>query len=186
MSKKITNWFTPKPSSSREKSESISTKEVSKTEEEQKDPSLKEKVTKILPIIGNSPNQPDSNFVFKISNFGGRNRSFQHEWFSKFPWLHYNEEEDKAYCFYCVKTVKKELSTKIFSKSDAESEGVFSGLKRIKTYLRNSMGQARLNHVMIMNIHKEEAEKMSLAQVANEFAAKNDRRRADFGYNKFE
>ena len=36
-----------------------------------------------------------------------------------------------------------------------------------------------------MNIHKEEAEKMSLAVVANEFAAKNDRRRADFGNNKF-
>ena len=70
--------------------------------------------------------------------------------------------------------------------SDAESERVFSALKRIKTYLRNSMGQARLNHIMLLNIHKEEAEKMSLAGVVNEFAAKNDRRRADFGNNKFE
>ena len=70
--------------------------------------------------------------------------------------------------------------------SDAESERVFSALKRIKTYLRNSMSQARLNHIMLLNIHKEEAEKMSLAGVVNEFAAKNDRRRADFGYNKFE
>ena len=70
--------------------------------------------------------------------------------------------------------------------SDAESERVFSALKRIKTYLRNSMGQARLNHIMLLNIHKEEAEKMSLAGVVTEFAAKNDRRRADFGYNKFE
>jgi hypothetical protein len=47
------------------------------------------------------------------------------------------------------------------------------------------MSQARLNHVMLMNIHKEETEKLSLAEVANEFAAKNDRRRADFGNNKF-
>ena len=31
----------------------------------------------------------------------------------------------------------------------------------------------------------EEARKMSLVEVANEFAAMNDRRRADFGHNKF-
>ena len=47
------------------------------------------------------------------------------------------------------------------------------------------MSQTRLNHVMLMNIHKEETEKMSLAAVANEFAAKYDKRRADFGNNKF-
>ena len=36
-----------------------------------------------------------------------------------------------------------------------------------------------------MNLHKEETDKMSLAEVANEFAPMNDRRRADFGNNKF-
>ena len=53
------------------------------------------------------------------------------------------------------------------------------------TCLRNTMSQNRLNHVMLMNIHKEETKIMSLAGVANEFAAKNDRRREDFGINKF-
>ena len=69
--------------------------------------------------------------------------------------------------------------------TDAGSERVFSVLRRIKTYLRSTMSQSRLNHVMLMNIHKEETEKMSLAAVANEFAAKYDKRRADFGNNKF-
>ena len=36
---------------------------------------------------------------------------------------------------------------------------------------------------MLMNIHKEETKIMSLAGVANEFAAKIDKRRADFGNN---
>ena len=64
--------------------------------------------------------------------------------------------------------------------TDAPSERVFSSLKRIKTYLRNSMSQARLNHLMLMNIHKEETDQMSLAEVA-----KLPQRREDFGINKF-
>ena len=47
------------------------------------------------------------------------------------------------------------------------------------------MGQARLNHVMMMCVHKEEANELSLAAVANEFAAKGERRKQDFGINKF-
>ena len=66
--------------------------------------------------------------------------------------------------------------------TDAPSERVFSSLKRIKTYLRNSMSQARLNHLMLMNIHKEETKQMSLAEVANEFASMNDRRIAILTY----
>ena len=36
-----------------------------------------------------------------------------------------------------------------------------------------------------MNIHFEEAEKLSLAAVANTFASKRDRRRNNFGDQKF-
>ena len=36
-----------------------------------------------------------------------------------------------------------------------------------------------------MNIHKEETKKMCLKEVANEFAASNDRRSAHFGNKKF-
>ena len=44
---------------------------------------------------------------------------------------------------------------------------------------------SRLNNLVIMNIHKEETKKLSLAGVANEFTAVNDRRRAHFGNKKF-
>ena len=59
-------------------------------------------------------------------------------------------------------------------------------LKLVKTTLRNSMGQARLNNIMMINVHSDIANNMSLAVVANEFAALNDKRREDFGMNKFE
>ena len=38
---------------------------------------------------------------------------------------------------------------------------------------------------MLMNIHKEETDQMSLAEVANNFLAKLPQRREDFGINKF-
>ena len=69
--------------------------------------------------------------------------------------------------------------------TNAQSERVFSALKVVETYLRNTMGQARLNHIMMMYVQKEAAEKLSLAAVANEFAAKGEKRRQDFGLNKF-
>lgn len=46
------------------------------------------------------------------------------------------------------------------------------------------MSQARLNHALLMNIHKEETKKLSLEEVADEFVAKNERRRTDFGVRK--
>ena len=57
--------------------------------------------------------------------------------------------------------------------TNAQSERVFSSLRRVKTYLRNSMGQGRLNHVMFMNVHKEETKKVSLEEVAEEFIFEN-------------
>ena len=42
------------------------------------------------------------------------------------------------------------------------------------------MGQARLNHVMTMYVHKHEAKKLSLVDVANGFAAKGEQRKQDF------
>ena len=65
--------------------------------------------------------------------------------------------------------------------SNAQSERVFSQLRLIKNYLRNSMGQARLNHVMLMNIHKEITKNLSLEDVGDEFVSLNERRLADFG-----
>ena len=47
------------------------------------------------------------------------------------------------------------------------------------------MGQGRLNHVMFMNVQKEETKKVSLEEVAEEFISKNERRRADFGVKNY-
>ena len=60
--------------------------------------------------------------------------------------------------------------------STATVERSFSSLRRLKTFLRNSMTQQRLNHVALLHIHKDLTEQLDLQAVAHEFILCNDRR----------
>ena len=50
----------------------------------------------------------------------------------------------------------------------ATAERSFSTLRRLKTYLRSTMLQARLNHRMILHIHKDRTDKLSVLDIAKE------------------
>lgn len=65
--------------------------------------------------------------------------------------------------------------------SNAEAERSFSCLRRVKTYLRNSMNQERLNHVAVLHVHKERTDDLDLVQIANDFVNKCDTRQQLFG-----
>lgn len=58
--------------------------------------------------------------------------------------------------------------------STASVERSFSSLKRIKTYLRNSTGEARLNGLALMNIHRDI--QIDTDAILNMFASKKERR----------
>ena len=64
--------------------------------------------------------------------------------------------------------------------TNAVSERSFSAMRRIKTYLRSTMSQERLNHIMILHIHKELTDTLDLNYVGNEFRTKSDYRKAKF------
>lgn len=55
--------------------------------------------------------------------------------------------------------------------TNATSERTFSALRRIKTYLRSTMSQTRLNHLTLLHIHKDRTDslKQKLIEVANMF-----------------
>ena len=55
------------------------------------------------PAAAKAPNQPSSGYTFPKRKFGGANRSFQSCWTKQFPWLHYNESNDSAFCWFCMK-----------------------------------------------------------------------------------
>ena len=66
--------------------------------------------------------------------------------------------------------------------TNASSERCFSNLRRIKSYLRSRTGQARLNHLMLMSIYREELDNLSLDDIVEEFIMNNpDARRCIFG-----
>ena len=47
--------------------------------------------------------------------------------------------------------------------TNATSQQSFSALRRVKTYFPTTMTQPRLNHLMVLHIHKDECEKLNLA-----------------------
>ena len=53
--------------------------------------------------------------------------------------------------------------------TNSTSERSFSALRRIKTYLRSTMKQKRLNSLMVSHVHKDLIDALDLSQVANEF-----------------
>ena len=55
------------------------------------------------------------------------------------------------------------------------SERSFSTLKRIKSYLRNSIGQERLSSLAILSIEKELTISIDIDQIIDKFASKNRR-----------
>ena len=61
---------------------------------------------------------------------------------------------------------------------NATSERSFSALRRVRTYLRSTMSQERLNHLMM---HKERLDSLDSKKVANEFCAVRNYRAHVFG-----
>ena len=57
----------------------------------------------------------------------------------------------------------------VMSACKLASERSFSALTRIKTYLRATMSQTRLNSLMVLHVHKEMTDKLNLHQIANIF-----------------
>ena len=53
--------------------------------------------------------------------------------------------------------------------TNAASERSFSAMRRLKTYLRSTMCQSRLNHIMLLNINKQKIDDLDINTVAYEF-----------------
>ena len=54
-------------------------------------------------------------------------------------------------------------------------------MRRVKSYLRSTMGQERMNHSMALYVHKELTEALNLVHVANVFVGGNESRQRLFG-----
>ena len=65
--------------------------------------------------------------------------------------------------------------------SSCEAERSFSALRRLKTWLRPTMTQTRLNHVAICHVHRDILMEISSQDIAEDFVRANDVRCSVFG-----
>lgn len=68
-----------------------------------------------------------------------------------------------------------------FPVTSATAERSFSSLRRIKTFLRNSMTQCRLNNLFILYVHTSRTDELNLTEIASDFVHVNSRRTHYFG-----
>ena len=69
---------------------------------------------------------------------------------------------------------------------NAVSERSYSTLKWTKTYLRSTMLQERLNHLMLLHIHKDRVDSIDIINIANEFVSKTVIANTPSGYLRLE
>ena len=65
--------------------------------------------------------------------------------------------------------------------TNAVSERTFSTLRRVKSYLRSTMSQSRLNHLILLKVHSQLTDQLDLIDVANSFVAGSEHRLSLFG-----
>ena len=65
--------------------------------------------------------------------------------------------------------------------TNAASERSFSVMRRLKNYLRSTMSQPQLNHLMVLSIYKELLDDLDLSTTANEFVGNSEHRANVFG-----
>jgi len=65
--------------------------------------------------------------------------------------------------------------------SSATAERSFSCLRRLKTYFRITMSQARLNHMALLNVHQERVDSLRIADIQESFIRTHESRRKLFG-----
>ena len=68
--------------------------------------------------------------------------------------------------------------------TNATSEHSFSALRRVKSYLRSTTSQQRLNNLMLLYVHKQHTDSLDELSVANEFVGESEHRLQAFGQFK--
>ena len=112
--------------------------------------------------IPKEPYQP-SDLDFPKSTFGNdpKQRSFNKSWFEHFPWLHYDQSKDAAFCFTCIVALSKNMI------SSSKVEKVFTefGYRNWKKALES--GRGFLKHEC-SDPHKEATERLITVPATSE------------------
>ena len=65
--------------------------------------------------------------------------------------------------------------------TNAVSERSFSAMKRVKTYLRATVSDTRMNNLMTLHVHKHRTDEIDTIKAANDFCKRSENRSQIFG-----
>lgn len=69
----------------------------------------------------------------------------------------------------------------VYPVSSATAVRRFSSLRRLKTYMRSTCGQLRLNNIALCHVHADILDNIDDSHLVKEFILKSDRRSDIFG-----
>ena len=69
----------------------------------------------------------------------------------------------------------------VMSATNATSERSFSALSRVKSYLRSTMTQMRLNNLMVLHVPRNRTDALDLTSIGKEFIALKETQARLFG-----
>ncbi len=95
--------------------------------------------------------------------------------------LTYVKEFLSAECVIFSEVLKVLTLILVNPATNATSERSLSAMRRLKTYCRSTMGQTRLNAVMLLHVHMEKTDQLSIIDLANRFASSLEHRKSVFG-----
>ena len=61
----------------------------------------------------------------------------------------------------------------VMSANNAVSERSFSAMKLVKTYLRPTTADCRINHLMVLHVHKDRTDSLNMVEITNAFVERN-------------
>ena len=87
----------------------------------------------------------------------------------------------KAFNKHLSSTCHKEAVSAVELPKQTISERSFSAMRRLKTYLRSTMSQSRLNHVMLLTLNKEKVDQLDIDNIADQFVQESQHCLCKFG-----
>lgn len=84
---------------------------------------------------------------------------------------------------HCLMNQVERLLSLLFTvpATSATPERTFSGLKRLKTYLRSTMSQKRLTHLLLIHLNQNILNEILLDDILKEFISRTAERKCVFG-----
>ena len=104
-------------------------------------------------------------------------------------WVHFFTSKDKATIADCIVGIHSMTVAQrafysevwkvahlvlIMPAISGVSERCFSAMRRLKTYMRSTMQQSRLNNIMLLSINKDYVDKLDLTAIGEEFVHSNE------------